>query len=68
MDEPSDYLRRLPIGERMPLGELAEDPLFPFEGESTSRRSRSRSCPSRSATASRSVTVGRATAAATGPS
>jgi len=33
MDEPSDYLRRLPIGERMPLGELAEDPLFPFEGE-----------------------------------
>jgi diadenosine tetraphosphate (Ap4A) HIT family hydrolase len=29
----SDYLGRLPIGERLPLGELAGDPLFPLEGE-----------------------------------
>ncbi len=29
----SDYLRRLPIGERLPLGETADDPLFPFDGE-----------------------------------
>jgi hypothetical protein len=32
-DRPSDYVRRLPIGERLPLGEVASDPLFPFEGE-----------------------------------
>jgi diadenosine tetraphosphate (Ap4A) HIT family hydrolase len=34
-DEPkaSDFVRRLPIGERLPLGDVATDPLFPFEGE-----------------------------------
>jgi diadenosine tetraphosphate (Ap4A) HIT family hydrolase len=32
-DELAPYLRRLPIGERLPLGELANDPLFPFDGE-----------------------------------
>lgn len=30
---PSTYVRRLPIGERLPLGDLLGDPLFPFEGE-----------------------------------
>jgi len=29
----SDYLRRLPIGDRVPLGEVASSDLFPFEGE-----------------------------------
>jgi diadenosine tetraphosphate (Ap4A) HIT family hydrolase len=32
-DRPSDYVRRLPIGERLPVGEVASDPLFPFEGD-----------------------------------
>jgi diadenosine tetraphosphate (Ap4A) HIT family hydrolase len=32
-EEPSDFVRRLPIGERLPLGDLLEDPLFPFEGD-----------------------------------
>ena len=32
-EQPSDYVRRLPIGERLPLGEMVDDPLFPFEGE-----------------------------------
>ncbi len=27
------YLDRLPIGERLPLGELTGDPLFPFDGD-----------------------------------
>jgi diadenosine tetraphosphate (Ap4A) HIT family hydrolase len=31
--DTNDYLRRLPIGKQLPLGELLEDPLFPFEGE-----------------------------------
>lgn len=30
---PSEFVRRLPIGERLPLGDVADDPLFPFEGE-----------------------------------
>jgi diadenosine tetraphosphate (Ap4A) HIT family hydrolase len=30
---PSEYAARLPIGERMPVDELLDDPLFPFEGE-----------------------------------
>ena len=36
-DEPElrPYLRRLPIGERLPLGPVADDPLFPFDGEIT---------------------------------
>jgi diadenosine tetraphosphate (Ap4A) HIT family hydrolase len=29
----SPYLRRLPIGERLPLGEVAHDELFPLEGQ-----------------------------------
>jgi diadenosine tetraphosphate (Ap4A) HIT family hydrolase len=33
----SEYVRRLPIGERMPLGEVADDPLFPFEGQISTR-------------------------------
>lgn len=32
-DQPSDYVRRLPIGEPLPIGEVANDPLFPFEGD-----------------------------------
>ena len=32
-EKPSDFVRRLPIGERLPLGDLLEDPLFPFEGD-----------------------------------
>jgi diadenosine tetraphosphate (Ap4A) HIT family hydrolase len=32
-DRPSDYLRRLPIGERLPVGDLLDDELFPFEGD-----------------------------------
>ncbi len=32
-DQPSDYVRRLPIGERLPTGDVASDPLFPFEGD-----------------------------------
>jgi diadenosine tetraphosphate (Ap4A) HIT family hydrolase len=31
--EPSEYVRRLPIGERLPLGEIADNELFPLEGE-----------------------------------
>src|SRR5437763_10028620 len=31
--ELSPYLRRLPIGERLPVRDLAHDELFPFEGE-----------------------------------
>jgi hypothetical protein len=30
---PSAFLRRLPFGERLPLGDLLEDDLFPFEGK-----------------------------------
>lgn len=37
MDEPGAYLRRLPIGERLPVGEVIDDPLFPFEGEITTQ-------------------------------
>lgn len=33
MDEPGAYLRRLPIGQRLPLGETIHDPLFPFDGQ-----------------------------------
>lgn len=29
----SDYLRRLPIGQRLPLGDVAHSDLFPLEGE-----------------------------------
>jgi diadenosine tetraphosphate (Ap4A) HIT family hydrolase len=29
----SPYLARLPIGERLPLGEVVDSELFPFEGE-----------------------------------
>ena len=36
--ELSPYLRRLPIGERLPVGDLAQDELFPFEGEIQVRR------------------------------
>jgi diadenosine tetraphosphate (Ap4A) HIT family hydrolase len=32
-ERPNDYVRRLPIGERLPLGDLLADPLFPFEGD-----------------------------------
>ena len=31
--EHSPYLARLPIGERLPLGDLVDDELFPLEGE-----------------------------------
>ncbi len=31
--ERSPYLRRLPIGERLPLGDMLGDRLFPFEGD-----------------------------------
>jgi diadenosine tetraphosphate (Ap4A) HIT family hydrolase len=31
--ERSPYLRRLPIGKRLPIGELVDDELFPLEGE-----------------------------------
>ena len=34
---PSEFVRRLPIGERLPLGEVADDPLFPFEGQISTR-------------------------------
>jgi diadenosine tetraphosphate (Ap4A) HIT family hydrolase len=34
----SPYLRRLPIGERLPLGDVANDELFPLEGEILVRR------------------------------
>jgi diadenosine tetraphosphate (Ap4A) HIT family hydrolase len=34
---PSDYVRRLPIGARLPLGEVADDPLFPLEGAMTTK-------------------------------
>jgi hypothetical protein len=32
-DSLSPYLRRLPIGKRLPLGDVANDELFPLEGE-----------------------------------
>lgn len=32
-ERPSSYVQRLPIGERLPLGGLPDDPLFPFEGD-----------------------------------
>lgn len=32
-ERASDYVRRLPIGERLPVDELLDDPLFPFEGD-----------------------------------
>jgi diadenosine tetraphosphate (Ap4A) HIT family hydrolase len=32
-EPPSDFVRRLPIGERLPADEVVDDPLFPFEGE-----------------------------------
>ena len=31
--EPSDFVRRLRIGERLPIGEVVNDELFPFDGE-----------------------------------
>lgn len=31
--QPSDFVQRLPIGERLPPGDLLNDPLFPFEGD-----------------------------------
>jgi diadenosine tetraphosphate (Ap4A) HIT family hydrolase len=31
--ERSPYLRRLPIGERLPIGDVTHDELFPLEGE-----------------------------------
>jgi diadenosine tetraphosphate (Ap4A) HIT family hydrolase len=31
--EPSPYVARLPIGERLPLGDLLDNELFPFEGD-----------------------------------
>jgi diadenosine tetraphosphate (Ap4A) HIT family hydrolase len=34
-ERPSDFVRRLPIGTRLPLGEMLADPLFPFEGDIT---------------------------------
>ncbi len=37
MDGPDAYLRRLPIGERLPADEVVRDPLFPFEGEFTTQ-------------------------------
>jgi diadenosine tetraphosphate (Ap4A) HIT family hydrolase len=36
-EEPSNFVRRLPIGERMPADEVVADPLFPFEGEIRTR-------------------------------
>jgi diadenosine tetraphosphate (Ap4A) HIT family hydrolase len=36
-EKPSAYLQRLPIGTRLPLGEVADDDLFPFEGEMTTK-------------------------------
>lgn len=32
-EHPIEYLRRLPIGERMALGDVADSDLFPLEGE-----------------------------------
>lgn len=32
-EEPSAYIRRLPIGQRMPVDEIVDDPLFPLEGQ-----------------------------------
>lgn len=34
-DRASAFVRRLPIGERLPLGDLLSNDLFPFEGEIT---------------------------------
>jgi len=31
--ELSPYVRRLPIGERLPIGNVVEDELFPFDGD-----------------------------------
>ena len=33
--EPSGFVRRLPIGERLPIGDVVDDELFPFDGEIT---------------------------------
>jgi diadenosine tetraphosphate (Ap4A) HIT family hydrolase len=32
-DEPSEFVRRLPIGQRLPIGDVVSDALFPFEGD-----------------------------------
>jgi diadenosine tetraphosphate (Ap4A) HIT family hydrolase len=32
-DEPSSYVRRLPIGERLPIGPVMDDDLFPLDGD-----------------------------------
>jgi len=32
-DQASSYVRRLPIGERLAIGEVLHDDLFPFEGD-----------------------------------
>jgi diadenosine tetraphosphate (Ap4A) HIT family hydrolase len=32
-ERASDYVRRLPIGERLPISEVINDDLFPFEGD-----------------------------------
>jgi diadenosine tetraphosphate (Ap4A) HIT family hydrolase len=34
-DQRSDFVRRLPIGERLPIGDLIQDELFPLDGDIT---------------------------------
>lgn len=36
-ERPSDFVRRLPIGERLPLDDMVNDALFPLEGEITTK-------------------------------
>ena len=36
-EEPSAFVKRLPSGERLPIGEVEHDELFPFEGDITTR-------------------------------
>ena len=33
MPESSDYVRRLPVGERLPIGAVVDQELFPFDGQ-----------------------------------
>ena len=36
-EEPSDFVGRLPIGERLPIGDVANHELFPLEGDITTK-------------------------------
>jgi diadenosine tetraphosphate (Ap4A) HIT family hydrolase len=36
-ERPSAFVQRLPIGTRLPLGDVTDDELFPFEGEMMTR-------------------------------